>query len=137
MIKEVFQTALCELETAFSRKLRAGQWDLWWSHFGELTEEQWVRMIAYAIRTYDTFPSVARMYLARNSVPSSSQSDFDWENKSIYWRVVDGILTHKVVPKGQGNAIPGELYPEEGLSEEQMARNRRRVRELIAKVAPN
>ncbi len=82
MIKEVFQTALCELETAFSRKLRAGQWDLWWSHFGELTEEQWVRMIAYAIRTYDTFPSVARMYLARNSVPSSSQSDFDWENKS-------------------------------------------------------
>jgi len=117
MNKEVFRTALCELETAFNRSLKSGQWDLWWGHFGELTEAQWVRMVEYAIRTYDTFPSVARMYLARNSVPSSSQSDFDWENKSIYWRVEGGIMTHRVVPRGDGNAKPGVLYPAEGPSE--------------------
>lgn len=126
---EVFSTALEELEVAFNRKLKAEQVEYWHKQFGELNEQQWVKMVSLAIRSYDHFPSIASMYRLKLQLPHRTKIGFDWDEKSLFWEETAGGLKARVVPRGYGNTKPNVEYPD--LSEEQRLTNIDKVHKII------
>lgn len=128
MIMETFGTALEELEIAFNRRLKAEQVEYWHRHFGELDEKEWIHIIALAVRECERFPSIATIYNIRNHLPQGSKTSFDWEDKSIFWEEISGILKATVVPRGQGNLKPSPEYFE--LTKERVQDSKRRLDKL-------
>lgn len=134
MKREVFEMSMSDLKNAFSHRLTTAQMELWYQYFGNIEENEWVRLVDYVIKNSERFPTVATMYRFRKAAKEIIKEDF-WKSHSIYWYLKDGILRQKIVPKGQGNRRPEITTQYSEIDKTTRANNIYRANMIVKKLA--